>query len=307
MESDKKNKPKNSDFKQQRLKGWQCIPSREAGAVIYMVLGLVFLTVGVIITTKSNSVVEVTQRYDDKCSKNQTDCTVRIHIPQKMNSPVFLYYIIEKMYQNHREYSDSRSVDQLLGHEVDRDTIKSHCKPIETVGDLNIDYDKSLPSSTPANPCGLIARSHFNDTFNLVSDEGNYVIIDENGISWDNDKFIKPKDEDDAWTDVTDEHFIVWMSVGGLPKLKKLWGKIKQDLDEGHYKIHVNNTYDVSNFDGKKYVHLTTTWGLGGNIGFLGIIYILVGCFSILGSGLMAFSAYYRKKKGLFLVNDKDN
>jgi hypothetical protein len=33
-----------------------------------------------------------------------------------------------------------------------------------------------------------------------------------------------------------------WMSVAGLPRFRKLWGKIDKDLDEGTYKLVIVNS-----------------------------------------------------------------
>lgn len=38
------------------------------------------------------------------------------------------------------------------------------------------------------------------------------------------------------------EHFIVWMRTAGLPDFRKLWGKIKTDLDPGEYIITIQNS-----------------------------------------------------------------
>jgi len=39
----------------------------------------------------------------------------------------------------------------------------------------------------PANPCGLIAKTIFNDTFVLIDDKGMKISIDEEDISWSSD------------------------------------------------------------------------------------------------------------------------
>ena len=41
--------------------------------------------------------------------------------------------------------------------------------------------------STPANPCGLVAKSFFNDTFKLYNESGREVLLNEKGIAWDSD------------------------------------------------------------------------------------------------------------------------
>jgi len=48
---------------------------------------------------------------------------------------------------------------------------------------------------------------------------------------------------------MTDEHFIVWMRTAGLPKFRKLWGKIVGDvMKKGSYKLLIKNNYEVAAF-----------------------------------------------------------
>ena len=95
------------------------------------------------------------------------------------------------------------------------------------------------------------------------------------------------------------EHFINWVSTAGLPTFKKLWGKIEHDLDKGDYSITIENNYDISAFDGKKSVIITTTSNLGGKMSFLGIISLIVGSISIIGGLAIIGIVYYSKKKGI--------
>lgn len=44
-----------------------------------------------------------------------------------------------------------------------------------------------------ANPCGLIAKSFFNDTYSMYDERGIEVSINETGIAWLNDRQGKYK------------------------------------------------------------------------------------------------------------------
>ena len=163
------------------------------------------------------------------------------------------------------------------------------------VADLNLDGDHV------ANPCGLIPKSVFNDTFTLThSDSGKQVNIKESDIAWASDKDDKFSHPDDwrsiQWTDVKDEHFIVWMSTAGLPNFRKLWGRIEHDVDSGDYELTIVNNYDVSSFDGEKLFVLSTTSAFGGKVGFMGVLYLIVGCLALVGSGVMFTTHFLRKK-----------
>jgi len=68
-----------------------------------------------------------------------------------------------------------------------------------------------LKADDVAYPCGLIARSLFNDTYNITSlqdvsssfalDSGDYVQINEDNIAWKTDIEYKYKNQDGAWQD----------------------------------------------------------------------------------------------------------
>lgn len=166
-------------------------------------------------------------------------------------------------------------------------------------------------------PCGLVAKSFFNDTYKLCKYEAegdcdlaeNLIEIKEENIAWSSDvqfKFanldMSNVDEsigtdwkDVQWLDMEDEHFIVWMRTAGLPNFRKLWGKIEQDLEPASYKVVIENNYAVDTFQGKKYFVLSTTNALGGKNYFLAVCYIVVGTLCCLFA-LIFCIAYMRKK-----------
>ena len=132
----------------------------------------------------------------------------------------------------------SRSDPQLRGASSSSAQLRE-CKPqLENeAGDL-------------VRPCGLIAWSLFNDTYavyrgNQVADAAR-IPARETGIAW-------PSDVEDRFSDLPaenhntdpatrggaavtgpmseDEHLIVWMRSATLPRFRKLWGIIEQDLE----------------------------------------------------------------------------
>ena len=68
------------------------------------------------------------------------------------------------------------------------------------------------------------------------------------------------------------------MRTAALPYFRKLWGKIETDIEKGTIKIVVTNNYDVSKFDGRKTIVLSTANEFGGKNNFLAIAYLVVGC-----------------------------
>ena len=107
------------------------------------------------------------------------------------------------------------------------------------------------------NPCGSIANSFFNDVFTVSNFE-----LNEHDISWkyDREKYKNPSQYDEtkykylyqtyegiipkeASDDpksasfygggVENEHFIVWMRAAALPRFRKLYGRIEEDIPAG--------------------------------------------------------------------------
>lgn len=164
----------------------------------------------------------------------------------------------------------------------------------------------------PAIPCGLVAKSMFNDTFKIfkgtkdnqclstdTSCTSNEIEIKQKNIAWTSDVMYKfaniktdtiPADVVSAggtdynhiqWQDMKEEHFIVWMRTAGLPNFRKLYGQIDERLEKGKYSIRISNQYNVKPFSGGKSFVLSTTNALGGKNYFLAVCYIVVGalCF----------------------------
>ena len=92
-----------------------------------------------------------------------------IDIDSDIPQPIYVYYQLDNFYQNHRRYVKSRSNEQLMGNELSVGQL-SDCDPIIT--NANLGKDESVNGATlipgePAFPCGLVAKSYFNDTFEI--------------------------------------------------------------------------------------------------------------------------------------------
>ena len=219
------NKPPNTPLRQQKLKGWSFKYSSRSRGILYLVVGVLFILMGSLIISASNSVIEHKKRYDNVkgCEANKGEsCQIEFDISSHMDSKVLLYYGISNMYQNHRKYTNSFSVDQLLGDNLSKDEIKTSCYPVTEIKDLHNYHSEAYPynltGSDIANPCGLIAKSYFNDEFILIGENNKRVNISEGNIAFYTDRHEKFKNktstEKKRWTDVTNgmsylEHFIV--------------------------------------------------------------------------------------------------
>lgn len=307
---------KASRFKQQKLPAWRPVPTIMSTTITFVAFGVIFIVIGVVVLIYSGKVVEIETRYDNisDCQIDQ-DCYVKIEVTKKMEQPVMVYYQLNNFYQNHRRYVKSKSDNQLNGDYQTLNEIKNSddCSPVETNADMGKKISvsgKELVQSDVAIPCGLIAKSLFNDTFSLYnSDKTQEIEIDQKDIAWEADKKLKYKNtekppegktwEDIQWIDMTDEHFMVWMRPAGLPDFRKLWGRVRKDLEPGTYYMKVNNRYDVKAFSGEKYLVLSTVNAFGGKNAFLGISYVVVGgiCILLAIVFLVGYQIHQRKEK----------
>ncbi|EGR30785.1 ligand-effect modulator 3 LEM3 family protein, putative [Ichthyophthirius multifiliis] len=266
-------KDDGDDFLNTALRKWKFNSKYNRNLKLFSALFLFFLTFGIIFIVYYFKIVEYKKRYDDYCQLNDQTCKFQLKIDQNMEQPIFFYYEIDNFYQTHRKFYQSKDVLQLRG-EVRSISQLSDCEPYVTnkqMGKKTSITGKELIQDEAANPCGLIAKTYFNDTYKLykiVDGQKNplKIDIDENDIAWDVDKNYNYKlntNQDSMWLNVTNEHFMVWMRTSGMGRFKKLWGRIKQNLEVGDYIIEVQNNYDVKVFNGQKSFIMTTTSAFG--------------------------------------------
>ena len=244
-ENEEYEKLKNSKFKQQKLPGWRPVPTITSTTIIFFCFGIVFIILGIIILIFSNKIEEISFRYDDYC-KDKNPCIVTLQVKNDMEKNIMVYYQLDGFYQNHRRYVKSKSDDQLNGKDISYQAMKDSqdCDPVitnEEMGKAESITGTPLVNDEVAIPCGLIAKSFFNDNFKewkLTDEFGDTqaLNVNEKDIAWKADKELKYKNIDKSrqWIDMTDEHFIVWMRPAGLPNFRKLWGRITdRDLKAG--------------------------------------------------------------------------
>ena len=181
-------------------------------------------------------------------------CELEFTIPNDLKPPIYLYYRMTNFYQNHRRYVKSLDVDQLKGKAVTK--IASDCDPLRQNGTL-LYY-----------PCGLIANSLFNDTFDNFTARGfadqQFYNLTEQGVAWDSErslygessytdlsKLSPPPNWQSRYPDGSYEKtglpnlhtwdaFQVWMRTAGLPTFSKLAMKNENDvLRAGTYSIKI--------------------------------------------------------------------
>jgi hypothetical protein len=275
----------------------------------FLGIAVIFIPIGAAILAASDSVIDVGPiRYDG----DQVDESLASHIthvsftwPKDTTETVYMYYQLSNFYQNHRRYVKSRSDIQLAGTSAADKKELGDCDPWEHFDDHepNTPIEGADPdkySSYVLNPCGLIANSMFNDTFNMFEGEchddtdcASHVNMTSEmsgkDIAWASDKEKKFKNLKgwdgtpslDQQIDVENEEFIVWMRTAGLPTFKKLHRKIKGGLKKGTYTMRIDQRFKVQQFEGGKSFYLSTVTWIGGKNDFLGWSYIVVGILSV--------------------------
>jgi hypothetical protein len=262
-------------------------PTFRCAVLCYLVLIALFGGFGALCLVSAMGNNDMLIRYDDQCN-GLKNCRIEFTPTQDLTNPK-IYYQLENFYANHRNFVKSRSYKQLRGNLLSASDIGTQCDPVLRVGDLGDKTTKvslggtTLRSDDVAYPCGLIAKYFFNDTYVMADEDNNKPIeIDETNIahSVDRDyKFKLPEGVDNplqrSWLDITNEHVMVWYQMESFPTFIKLWGHIWTTLKAGtKYSIQISNKFEVSQFDGKKYIYLSEVNALGGTNKFLGIAFL---------------------------------
>lgn len=171
-----------TQFTQQRLRAFRPVLTPRVIIPSYFVTGLVFLAVGVLLQKLADGVVELRQEYTNEPGQ------ITFNVTKDMEPPIWVYYELTNFYQNHRSYVQSREDIQMRDGTETADKL-SKCRPwITTDGRVNY-------------PCGLVARSVFNDTFQLHKQD-QYGGLDEIHINTSAQAIAWPADLDGRFRNI---------------------------------------------------------------------------------------------------------
>lgn len=291
----------------QQLTSYTVIFSPSLVISLYFAIGFIFIPIGASIVVGSANLFAIgPTRYDNDPSCNATtgkdtmNCTFKFQVLRTIEPPIYFYYGLANYFQNARKYAKSRSDTMNQGFipkaAFDVETCSPWLyKPEILLQDQSFDIDKLIY------PCGLTARSFFNDSFELYLDENNSSKIDntdkpialsKDGIAWWTDRNHKfqpgtapqfkanstePNDDVTANQLLEDEDFHVWMRLAAFPDFLKLYRIINKPLNPGQYIVKINSQYPVQAFLGTKSFYITTTEWFGSENAFLGTSFLVVG------------------------------
>jgi hypothetical protein len=331
-------RPNYTKFSQQELSSCKPVLTPRCTVLLFESVGVMCIAIGVYTLLASRSVVELVNRYDTFCImkyatqanpmktiedkmafmqdyNKRKNCTITMDVTKLMKQPIYVYYQLGNYFQNHRRYVKSKSDRQLRGLAVSSSELND-CKPEDQVnGEIIV-------------PCGLIAWSLFNDTFEFSTngflDDNGTVFVNKTAIAWKSDReerfnntvfpsnfpnnnrttLANASQIGGGWLNESlplskNENLMVWMRTAALPTFRKIYGRIETDLQPGtKLTININNHYNAYSFGGSKKLVLSTASWIGGRNDFLGISYIVVGCATIL-MGLVFLYVHWKNPRPL--------
>ena len=291
---------KNSRFKQQKFPGWRPLPTISCITIIFISFGVFFILFGIIITIFVGKLKEYKFRYDLICGSGT--CIFPIQIEEEMEKPIMIYYQINDVRQNHRFYMDNKSNKQLKGEEVSKDDLEKNneCENYIYNEDMGIIIDADHPANDVAFPCGLIAKTFFQDELTSLKISGKEIEITTEEIAYKSDieSFSKVENKDSHWLDISDERFMIWSRISPFENPRKLWGKIEEDdIPSG---VAITVTIENHNYyTFEKYIILSTRNVFGGKNYFLGICYIVLGALCLISAVVFinVFNYFHKKEK----------
>jgi len=263
---------------QAQLSGCKCRRIYPTSAsYTFLFIGIIFFLMGAVVDSENNKAHQSGIRYDDKC-KNKTFCnvTLRIEGDETYESPIFIYYVLGEIFQNHRTYVSSFSQAQIEGAELSEAEARRVCKPAGT-RDRKVYF-----------PCGLKANSVFNDSIvaSYCAKNKNCTRLESSNGSWNkkniawhsdevkfSDRRIRESETNFGYfnyqlPNLTDPDLIVWMRAGNSGNISKLYRIIEKGVtlskgDELRFTIKNQYSIDPMRLTPKKRIVISTTSAIG--------------------------------------------
>jgi hypothetical protein len=295
---------------QQELKRCRLRSVPYCTSVIYLLLALVYFWLFAYHGLNRLYGYTVEMRYDDLC-EGATNCLVSFNVTRTLRNRVGLYYKLTKVHQMRREIASSFQSGMLQGEYVDIAKL-SDCTPV-------IYINNTVQQDNLYIPCGLLAKTVFNDSFTLVDDPDKFS---ETGIALDvdRDQLFRPgndhyenashwlKDSGMFPEGQTNEHFIVWMRQSAFSPFRKLYALTEEGLEKGTYTMVIRNNYDTRSFEGEKWFVIAET-GFFGTIPYgPAMVFGIMSAMFFAAAGILGWIGWNRSKpKSKFHPNQLKN
>lgn len=188
-------------------------------------------------------IIDYTNCYKRTCLHIPCNCTIKFELEEDFTKDVFVYYSLSNYFQNHRRYVRSMESSQLQKGALMQPS--DICEPF--------DYDEK---GKPIAPCGIIANSLFNDSFQLMYLSSGHEVnvpMELKEIAWVTDKSAKYENPENvtyafneyyakppSWPAPADqldpsdpenngylnERLMVWMRVAAFSSFRKLYSRV---------------------------------------------------------------------------------
>lgn len=294
-----KNKKKRGNFiLRQEINDYTPRMTSNKILIFYFLFTISFFLCGFIILLQVNSLFYIEIDYSDCTFDLKIPCIKSFVINNTVQSPIYIHYHISEFYNNHKDFVKSKSMNQRQGKNEDLNSfsICKNTKYLYELFDNNTEkyvnfYGKQLESTDYSIPCGMIAKSIFNDTYKLMYTDENLGKYKELEIERFNITpfYIKdlynnnPDLENKQWIDMKNESFIIWDLMDSSYDIKKQYGLVRGNLNPGYYNISIVNNYNLNVSTSIKKISISQSSRFGNTL-FLGYMFISGGAISLVVS-----------------------
>ena len=319
--------PNRYRFAYQKLRGYKPVLRARTTELFFLSAGTLLLALGIPILVASLDINQVVVRYDDagpmaelnnesreqelwKTEGNGVNYSMTVNVKEDMDPPIWVVFELVGFYQNYRRYVRSYDANQMHDNGSNIPGADA-CLPFRYA---TMEPDSNLPEDGAIVPCGQIAHSNFNDTYEIFLD-GEKLVVDDSNIAWSSDRnhlygAVEPinynEDPDFRGGNTSsvvlnqNEHWMVWMRPGAKRTVQKLYGKLLSPLPaQSNVTIFVENRYNTYAFGGAKKLILTTNSWVGGKNLFLPIFYLVIAsvCYLVVIGFFLAYDAGLWRKR----------